>query len=516
MPDSSRTYGYTLIRSDVEEEREAVNAMPTMQSSLHGLKRSRYNTDDDPADVVVTGPMAWVESDWFQGFSGLVIFVNALIIGLETDMASPLWWYIEQLLLAFFVLELLARLVRNGFNFFQHEDEWVWNLFDFSIVMSGVSDTWLMPLINRLNAEWHKKGSHTSVVFMLMRMCRLLRIVRLFRLVRIVRPLFELAMGVMEALQGMFWVLVFMVMTLYATAILCTRLIGHGLLSNMVDDDEDLSGIQAMFSTVDESMFTLFGTVSSWSLLKFEPLFREMPFLRPFFVLFYVYSAWALLAVMTGVVSENMIAIREQMLQENRQKEDMQRTMITEHLNEIFKKADQDNSGEVTREEFEALLEKPDLIKKIQKNTHMRVSELRELFDWIDHSGSGSITIDEFMAGFKWVNEPLRAKSIVKLQERLSSDLRGLEKVVSREVSSKAEQVKQLVVQPLRKVYAITEQLQNLDVQLSDMRSLVQEQGTSLPTPEEIAGVEERLMAQLGAIAERMDEIETRAQIQRL
>lgn len=34
------------------------------------------------------------------------------------------------------------------------------------------------------------------------------------------------------------------------------------------------------------------------------------------FVVFYVYSAWALLAVMTGVVSENMIAIREQMVQD--------------------------------------------------------------------------------------------------------------------------------------------------------------------------------------------------------
>lgn len=30
-----------------------------------------------------------------------------------------------------------------------------------------------------------------------------------------------------------------------------------------------------MFSSVSTSMFTLFGTVSSWSLMKFVPLFEE-------------------------------------------------------------------------------------------------------------------------------------------------------------------------------------------------------------------------------------------------
>ena len=63
-----------------------------------------------------------------------------------------------------------------------------------------------------------------------------------------------------------------------------------------------------------------------------------------------------------------------------------------------------------------------------------------DLFDWIDHDKGGqtshrrdfvillignltrgklggTITIDEFMTGFKWINEPLRAKSLVKLQD---------------------------------------------------------------------------------------------------
>merc|ERR1719387_1470166 len=119
-----------------------------------------------------------------------------------------------------------------------------------------------MPLISFIKKEDHKKG-HVGVAFMLMRMLRLLRIVRLFRLVKIVRPLFQLAQGVLEALQGMFWVLVFMIMTLYATAILCTRFIGHGAcLSDVMQQDEEVKKIQKMFSSVPESMFSLFGTMT--------------------------------------------------------------------------------------------------------------------------------------------------------------------------------------------------------------------------------------------------------------
>merc|ERR1712190_667205 len=113
------------------------------------------------------------------------------------------------------------------------------------------------------------------------------------------------------------------------------------------------------------------------SLMKFVPLFLEMPILRPLFVLFYVYSAWALLAVMTGVVSENMIAIREQMVKEDEQRDEMRKTMVTKTLMDLFREADTDHSGEVSRDEFNALLRSPDLKRKLTKNTNMKTDDLK-------------------------------------------------------------------------------------------------------------------------------------------
>merc|ERR1712176_588680 len=133
------------------------------------------------------------------------------------------------------------------------------------------------------------------------------------------------------------------------------------------------------------------------------------------------------------------------MAQEDKQREEFRRANITEHLLEVFRRADTDGSGTISREEFEHMLQNPTLVKKIQKNAHMQVSEMRELYDWLDNDGNGTITIDEFMEGFKWVNSPLRAKSLVKMQERVLNDLRHLESNVVDAVQSRSSEVSRLV-----------------------------------------------------------------------
>ncbi|CAE8662525.1 unnamed protein product, partial [Polarella glacialis] len=516
--------GYNLLRSDIEEEANEVaysiqlekRFLPEMPRPVFGVRqRSWLNmpVHDDETNTLEYH-MAWVESNWFAGTSGGVIMINAIIIGWETDVESPWWFYVEQSLLSYFVFELFVRLLRHGCNFFRHEDDWVWNLFDFSIVMSGVFDQWMMPFLRSYIIKGESEGGGSSVgnLFMIMRMARLLRIVRLFRLVKIIRPLYELAMAVVESLQGMFWVLVFMMMTLYSVAILCTRLIGHGAILNREElEDPEIQSIQEMFSTVEASMFTLFGTVSGWSLMKFVPIFNVLPILRPFFVIFYIYSAWALLAVMTGVVSENMIAIRETMIKEDEQREEMRKTVITNLLIDLFREADADNSNTVSRAEFDGMLRSPDLVKKITSNTRMQVQDLKDLFDWLDHDGSGTITIDEFMAGFKWMNEPLRAKSLVKLQERLLGDMKSLETSVAQAVEKRVQEMGHKVAAPLKKVHAIAEQMQRMDVSLSGIRQSFKERAADLPTQQQLRDMESRLTGRLAQTISALQSIEVRA-----
>lgn len=499
---------YSLIKSDLDDEDpdRVASTMPQMRTLEFGVRqRTLQNLVDltarDKDAATSSIKMSWVNSSWFQWACGICIGINAVVVGMELEIKTAAWLYVEQTLLGFFCFELAARIVFHGRRFFVHEEDWAWNLFDIIIVVIGIFDQWVVPLCERfeflLPTEGRRAGKMASF-YMTMHICRLLRIMRILRLVRIVRPLHELSGGVIEAWAGMFWVLVIMVMTFYSVAILCTRMVGHGdILSEEWAEDPEIQEIQAMFSSVPDSMFTLFGTICSWSLTQYEPLFKNVPGLKPIFVLFYVYSAWALLAVMTGVVSENMIAIRDKMNKEDAHREEMRKTLITNLLIELFHSADADRSGTVSREEFDAMLKNPNLAKKMKKNSHLKLQDLQDLFEWLDHDGSGTITIDEFMMGFKWVNEPLRTKSLVKLQERLASDLHDMHSAVNEVMNSRTNELKSAVQAPLRKMHAITEQMQGLDVSFYGIKTMMREQMLAMPSPDELQSTTDRLESKI-------------------
>merc|ERR1719387_1457749 len=116
----------------------------------------------------------------------------------------------------------------------------------------------------------------------------------------------------------MFWVTVLTTMLLYAFAILLTRLIGHGLCISL--EDPDVEAAASHFSTVEQSMFTLF-RVMNGDVNELRPLFTVSPFFRVIFVIFMVASSWSLLSILTAVVSDNMIAVTQQQNTEIKEEE---------------------------------------------------------------------------------------------------------------------------------------------------------------------------------------------------
>lgn len=311
-------------------------------------------------------------------------------------------------------------------------------------------------------------------------------------------------------MEGMFWVLVFMMMTLYASAMLCQLFIGNGSIFAPGVPAEETEVFREMFHTVSSSLFALFGTMSSWSLTKLVPLFKAVPAFKLFFVVVYIYSSWALLAVMTGVVSENMIAIREQMVREDAKKEAMKKEHVLHFLGDLFRKSDTDGSGYISKDEFDMMLRSPELVKKLTKYSKMQPKDLEELFEWIDHDGSGTINLQEFMEGFRWINEPLRPKSLVKLYQRLSDDIKILNKRVVETIETKFEELNQLLGEPLRKVHIICEQMQALDTTFGEFAVEVQKP-MDVPTQEELRASETRLQDKLDAILQRLAEVEKAA-----
>lgn len=249
--------GTSLLEADVtsrqtSKEQQATPLLSNMEPSSHGESFVQAPEGDQDQEV------HWAESGWFQTLGAVVITFNAVLLGLETDIESPLWWYLEQLLLLFFVFELLVRMRLIGLSFLSCSNpDIAWNMLDFVIVLSAVLDQWIRPLL--LTEE--KGKSNFGQAMMLMRMLRLMRILRLLRLVKAVRPLYKLAIGIVAAMQSMVWVLVLTFLGIYAFSIFTTRLIGH---SQIVDDPEDLDvKTHIQFATIPQSMFTLFEIMTS-------------------------------------------------------------------------------------------------------------------------------------------------------------------------------------------------------------------------------------------------------------
>ncbi|CAE6957980.1 Scn10a [Symbiodinium natans] len=207
------------FQADHEEEHEDLT-MPLFPSTKMNIPKT-LTEEKNLAELLFddqeehSGPYAWIEHTWAQTVVAAVIVLNAVLFGLESDVQSGLWGPIEHVILIIFAAEQAIRFARYRLSYFSS----VGNLFDLFIVACGATDLWVMPLVSVLSGQKSSKSS----VLQVMQLLRLLRIARLIRIVKIIPPLYSLAVGIGEALQGMFWVLIFLFMLLYACAILTAR-----------------------------------------------------------------------------------------------------------------------------------------------------------------------------------------------------------------------------------------------------------------------------------------------------
>ena len=144
----------------------------------------------------------WIESAGPRNFIIALILVNAAILGLETSPAvmqriGGVLIFINQAVLAVFVIELLIKLYAFGFRFFKSG----WNVFDFLVV--GIA---LVPATGPLEV---------------LRALRILRVLRLLSQVQRLRHIIE---SLMRALPGMGWTAALLLLVFYIFAVMGTMM----------------------------------------------------------------------------------------------------------------------------------------------------------------------------------------------------------------------------------------------------------------------------------------------------
>lgn len=214
----------------------------------------------------------WLETALVRNTIIGVILFNAVILGLETSgpvmaRAGGLITRLDQLCLAFFVLELSTKLIAYGPRFFRSG----WNLFDSAII--GVA---LIP------------GGQGFAVL------RSLRILRVLRVVSVAPRLRRVVEGFVRALPGMGSVFLLMGIIFYIGAVMATKLFG--------DSFPD------WFGDLGRSAYTLFQvmTLESWSMGIVRPVQEIYPYAWAFFVPFIMITTFAVVNLLVGLIVNSM------------------------------------------------------------------------------------------------------------------------------------------------------------------------------------------------------------------
>merc|ERR1719487_2875631 len=97
----------------------------------------------------------------------------------------------------------------------------------------------------------------------------------------------------------------------------------------LVSDPSDIPAVtKPLFQSVCDSMLTLFGVMNGQDWNQIEPLLEKEPWTKPIFVIFTIYSSWALLSVMTGVVSQYMLDVRVSQEQKDEEAQEEKREKL--------------------------------------------------------------------------------------------------------------------------------------------------------------------------------------------
>merc|ERR1719482_785574 len=86
-----------------------------------------------------------------------------------------------------------------------------------------------------------------------------------------------------------------------------------------------------------------------------------------FFIIYVLITAFSILSLLTGVISEHMIALTRYTEKQAEEKEEEERKKFIDFFHSWFIRADTDNSGTVSREELRALFRRMEVAEELEK-----------------------------------------------------------------------------------------------------------------------------------------------------
>lgn len=359
---------------------------------------------------------------WFEGIVCVVIIVNSILIGVESEVAltqdTSSWARpLEVTFLTIYTVELAVRLVAKGQKCFHDR----WFQFDFILVV--------ITLLGQIIAAFSETVAQAMQQVLVLRALRLLRLVRAFKMVKQLRTIWRLVYGLITSGETMFSVLGLLVLVIYVFAVISLESIARD--ADLLANEETKVIVETHFSSLYVSMISLtqFVTMDSIAAI-YLPLMKIKPALGIYFMLLMIMVSISLMNLVTAVIVEGALEhARQDREEEQKLLTATAKDMLTE-ISGLFQGLDQDGNDmvtkdEVQRAEFEKKVVVPDYI--LDKAS---VDSMAELFAKLDIDGSNELTREEFTEGLLNIfllDIPVSDMQIMKMVRLLRTGVRKIE-----------------------------------------------------------------------------------------
>jgi len=292
------------------------------------------------------------KSNLFFIFSMLAVALNAIWIGIDADLntsatlaqAAPGFQVVEHCFCAAFSTEVAIRFLAFRLKRDCMKDAWF--LFDTSLVVLMVGETWLLPLVLVIVGQQQlDHGVKGLTILRTVRMMRLTRLGRIARLLRAVPEVLTLLKGIVEAMRSVFFTLLLQFVLLYV----------FGVVFKIQSEEDEM--LKQIFPDVPASMWLLLlsGTFLDAPSVVANAVGAESPVLAGLFLLFIFLSSFMVLNMLIGILCDvvHQVALNEQ--------EEAAVAFLKSTLLEILECHDKDNDRQIHRDEFELLMRNPEM-----------------------------------------------------------------------------------------------------------------------------------------------------------
>eukprot|EP00927_Polykrikos_kofoidii_P007811 TRINITY_DN13207_c1_g1_i1.p1 TRINITY_DN13207_c1_g1~~TRINITY_DN13207_c1_g1_i1.p1 ORF type:complete len:797 (-),score=164.93 TRINITY_DN13207_c1_g1_i1:49-2340(-) len=297
----------------------------------------------------------------FDGFTLIVIAINAIWIAVETDGndaqllidAHPVFQLAENLFCAYFSFEWLVRF--NSFLRKRDSLKDAWFVFDSCMVLMMVLETWVLSTLILASAESDGERDQNSSLgnAALLKMSRLLRLSRMARMAKLLRAMPELMIlikGMLAACRSVFFTLCLLGLVMFVFGIAFAQLTANTAVGDR------------LFRNVPDSMFTLLihGTLLDDVAAVVNKISTEGGLLVGLFFVYILLAALTVMNMLIGVLCEVVSAVAAT------EREEMLVSYVGGKLRKVVELLDTDGGGTISKKEFLQILENLDAIKALQ------------------------------------------------------------------------------------------------------------------------------------------------------